>query len=263
MSRPMACLPKALEHLISNQSWIQIYDFLPKKFFTQGEGFDDDALKLFCEIHRLQVIQILKYQSEYSSQIEKFNKIIINLKSETGPGHWEFMTGENPRLNNSKGIGGVFIIGNPGEDLTSVFQIGFYKTKKFRPLSKEISCGSGYFEEPVLLETLELKLIKESEEILELNKCISDKKSINESLRLEKNELNSEVNRLVKQMSNNSNQIVDSSTSETLESKIIRLSEKIIGIENIIKYHELRIYHFRSIRAKLIFSVEELKSKIK
>ena len=263
MSRPMACLAKALGHLVSNQSWIEIYDFLPKRFFTQGEGFDDEALKLFCEIHRLQVIQIPKYQSEYSSQLEKFDKIIINLKPDTGPGHWEFFTGKNSRLKNSKGIGGVFIIGNPGEDLTSVVQFGFCKTKTFRPLSKELACGSGNSEKPVLMDTLEFKLIKESEEILKLNKCISDKKSINKDLLLEKNELNSEVNYLVKQMSDNSNHVVDSSTSETLESKIIRLSKEIIGIENIIKYHELRISHFQYIRAKLIFSVEELKSKIK
>jgi hypothetical protein len=255
MSRPMACLAKALENIVSNQSWEDIYDFLPKRFFTKGEGFDDEALKLFCEIQRLQVIQIPKYQLEYIPIIEKFNKIIINLKPETGPGHWEFMTGKNPRLKNPKGIGGVFIIGHPGEDLTSVLHIGFCKTKTFRHLSKEIACGGTTGVPPILFETPDMKLLRITKEISILNKKISDKKFIIESLYDEKNELNTTVNYLVKQMSDHSSQDVDNSC-ETLETKIIHFSEEIIKIEDVIKYHELRIFHFRSLRAELIFSVE-------
>lgn len=256
-TRPMACLAKALANL-SNQSWEEIYDFIPKKFFTEGEGFDDEALKLFCEIHRLQVIQIPKYKSVDSSRIEKFDKIIINLKPETGPGHWEFMTGKNSRLKNSKGIGGVFIIGHPGEDLTSVLQIGFCKTKTFRPLSKEVACGGTTKVQPILVETPDMKVIKMTEEISILNKRISDKKLIIESLYGEKNELNTTVNYLVEQMSDHSSECHDDS-GETLEAKIIRFSEEILQIEDVIKYHELRISYFRSLRAELIFSLEELK----
>ena len=80
-------------------------------------------------------------------------------------------------------------------------------------------------------------------------------------MRGEKNELNTTVNYLVKQMSDHSSECHDDS-GETLETKIIRFSEEILEIEDVIKYHELRISHFHSKRSELIFSVEELKSEI-